>query len=616
MKAVKKIKLVNVKRGKLNQIGFAIAVTVAIIVSVYSSMISQKDAISADKASIEFSDGWSFEDSTRTIQSTSLLRHDIRTDKTYNLSKKLPDKLPQDAVLFFQIDHNSVKAYIEDAEIRVLGVYTNGAYGIQYSELYAAIALNQAYAGRTISLTVTNKASANGIDIGKMKIMNQNEFTLEIIKEKSVQCMLFVAMLVIALMLFAVGIKFRGQFTGVKNELFMFLKWFILIAAIWILLDSKILSVIFGYNDCQYFISFYSFMIMPIPFALFVNGMFDNKNKIFDILAGLLTANFLLNVLLLLCGVIHSHAQTLFVVHILVVILACATFYVSIYNYLKYKSPGTHEMIVGMLLFVLISIIALFMFYFGKSNLYSIAFAVGQIVLIIFLSLGAIRKAFSVATSARLSEENETKSLKAQNSLLVSQISSHFFYHVLSAVRTLIKIDPNSAYKMMGDLSKYLRYKTDSGSRMNDLVKFSDELKAIEAYVALKKVLLGDRLKVIYEIENSDFYIPVLSVQPIVENAIKHGIEKKEIGGTVRITAREDEKHYNVIVEDDGMGFDENSVNAGDKISVSRRNIEERLSYYGDNKIEIENSLSKGTKVTIRFIKEMKLDCDDGTPQN
>ncbi|MEG2524682.1 MAG: hypothetical protein RSB03_03710, partial [Oscillospiraceae bacterium] len=298
MKAVKKIKLVNVKRGKLNQIGFAIAVTVAIIVSVYSSMISQKDAISADKASIEFSDGWSFEDSTRTIQSTSLLRHDIRTDKTYNLSKKLPDKLPQDAVLFFQIDHNSVKAYIEDAEIRVLGVYTNGAYGIQYSELYAAIALNQAYAGRTISLTVTNKASANGIDIGKMKIMNQNEFTLEIIKEKSVQCMLFVAMLVIALMLFAVGIKFRGQFTGVKNELFMFLKWFILIAAIWILLDSKILSVIFGYNDCQYFISFYSFMIMPIPFALFVNGMFDNKNKIFDILAGLLTANFLLNVLL------------------------------------------------------------------------------------------------------------------------------------------------------------------------------------------------------------------------------------------------------------------------------------------------------------------------------
>ncbi|MEG1984978.1 MAG: histidine kinase, partial [Oscillospiraceae bacterium] len=478
------------------------------------------------------------------------------------------------------------------------------------------IAINQEYAGQTISLTVTNKANAQGIDIGKMRIMNRNEFTLEIIKEKSVQCILFVAMLVVALLLSAAGIKFKGQFAGVKNDAFMFLKWFILTAAIWILFDSKILAVIFGYNDCQYFISFYSFMIMPIPFALFVNAMFDNKNKIFDILAGLLTVNFLLNVLLLLCGAIHSHAQTLFIVHILVVILACATFYVSIYNYVKHKSPGTHEMIVGMLLFVLISVIALLMFYLGKSNLYSIVFAAGQIVLIVFLSFGVIKKAFSVATSAMLSEENETKSLKAQNSLLVSQISSHFFYHVLSAVRTLIKIDPDSAYKMMGDFSKYLRYKTDSGSRMNDLVKFSDELKAIEAYVALKKVLLGDRLKVIYEIENSDFYIPVLSVQPIVENAIKHGIEKKEVGGTVRISTKEDEKHYNVIVEDDGMGFDKNLGNAGDKISVSRRNIEERLSFYGDNEIAIESYRGKGTKVTLRFIKEMKPDCDDDTPQN
>ncbi|MEG0832771.1 MAG: histidine kinase [Oscillospiraceae bacterium] len=600
------------KKNNAINLGFLFAVLAVISVSIYAAGAYQKIKPQEESTAIDFSDGWTYSEVSDPTDSQTPKKEDNSVKKRYILSKKLPDMLPQDAIMHLQINHNAVKAYVSGVRIPVEGVLEDGVFGIRYPELYATVSLKQAYAGHLITLDVEDESGNSGIDIGNIRIISRNELTVSFVKEKTVQCILFVMLVTIAVLLFAAEIKFHGQYSDIGEDTFRYLKWFILIAAIWVLFDSKILGVIYGYNDFQYLASFYSFMLMPIPMALFIGEMFDNKNRIFKIIAWLLIANVLLNIVLLMFGVIHSLSQTLPIVHVLIIVLACVTFYMSIYNYVKYESPGTHEMIIGMLLFAMMALIALILFYFGKSDYYSLAFAAGQLLLIIFLSLGVIKKMISVTKFAMKSEENEMKSLKAQNSLLVSQINTHFFYHVLSSIRTLIKVDPDAAYKMLGDFSKYLRYKTDSNSQKNDLVKFSDELKQIKTYADLKKVLLGDRLKVIYEIETSDFYIPVLSVQPLVENAIKHGIEKKQNGGTVRISVGDEKDFYKVTVEDDGVGFDTKLVKDREAISVSQNNIKERLSYYGDNNIKIVSTPNKGTRVTLTFVKEMKPDADDG----
>lgn len=122
----------------------------------------------------------------------------------------------------------------------------------------------------------------------------------------------------------------------------------------------------------------------------------------------------------------------------------------------------------------------------------------------------------------------------------------------------------------------------------------------------LKKVLLGDRLHVEYDIACDHFRIPVLTVQPLVENAICRGIEAKEGGGTVWLSVREDAQHYIVTVRDDGMGFAVSAQKNGQTVSVSYNNIRERLRYYGNHTLSICSAPNDGTCITVTYEKRLE----------
>lgn len=203
------------------------------------------------------------------------------------------------------------------------------------------------------------------------------------------------------------------------------------------------------------------------------------------------------------------------------------------------------------------------------------------------------------------SEINSIKAEQATNKLLVTQIESHFFYHIMNTIRVLIKTNPDEAYKMIGDFSKYLRYKTDNSGTGSGLVKFSEEMKTINAYIDMEKISLGDKLRVVIDIENDDFYIPVLTIQPIVENAIKHGIEKSKGGGTLNIRTTVEESFNVITIQDDGVGYDSKTETSDNRKSTALENIRERLSFFGDNELIISSIPMKGTKVTVRLKKEL-----------
>jgi LytS/YehU family sensor histidine kinase len=192
-----------------------------------------------------------------------------------------------------------------------------------------------------------------------------------------------------------------------------------------------------------------------------------------------------------------------------------------------------------------------------------------------------------------------------QTEVLLTQISSHFFYHTLNAIQALIVLEPECASKMINDFSRYLRYRIDSVGVDKGLVTLREEMRSVTAYADINVVQLGDRLKVQYELEAEDFEIPVLTVQPIVENAIIHGIKPKAEGGTVSIKAIEKADCYQVTVEDDGVGFIPDE--ARKHTSVGMHNILTRLGRYKDCSMTIVSKKGEGTAVTLSFPKTMEV---------
>jgi sensor histidine kinase YesM len=120
----------------------------------------------------------------------------------------------------------------------------------------------------------------------------------------------------------------------------------------------------------------------------------------------------------------------------------------------------------------------------------------------------------------------------------------------------------------------------------------------------IEKLRFDDLLNIEYDIQATDFVLPLLSVQPLVENAVKHGVGMKEDGGTVRISSRETETAYEVVIEDDGVGFDVNEQKDDGRSHVGMENTKRRLKEMCGAEIVIESEVGKGTTARVIIPKK------------
>ena len=213
---------------------------------------------------------------------------------------------------------------------------------------------------------------------------------------------------------------------------------------------------------------------------------------------------------------------------------------------------------------------------------------------ILFLFVN-VKKNILLAEEAKRSKEAEIK-------IMMSQIQPHFVYNTLASISTLIKLDPDKAQSALDDFTEYLRLNlsslTDTG-----LITFKEELKHIETYISLEKMRFNDRLNVIYDINAKDFLVPPLSIQPIIENAVKHGILQKVEGGTIIFKTYEKSDSYIVEISDDGVGFNPEELKKDDNKHIGVNNVKYRLSSMCHAEMEISSEINKGTKVTVTFYK-------------
>ena len=135
-------------------------------------------------------------------------------------------------------------------------------------------------------------------------------------------------------------------------------------------------------------------------------------------------------------------------------------------------------------------------------------------------------------------------------------------------------------------------------------IPFAEELAHVECYLKIEKARFRENLNVIYSVKCQDFEVPPLSVQPLVENAVKHGIAKKRGGGVVTISSRQTETTYQITVSDTGVGFDVERYMEDGKVHVGLMNVRQRLHSIMNATVDVTSVPGNGTTVTVTIPKK------------
>jgi len=188
--------------------------------------------------------------------------------------------------------------------------------------------------------------------------------------------------------------------------------------------------------------------------------------------------------------------------------------------------------------------------------------------------------------------------------IMLSQIRPHFLYNSLTVIQDLCRTNPEQAERATVRFAKYLRGNMDA-LQTSSPISFAEELKHTKEYLALEQMRFEDKLTVRYDIQCETFSLPPLTLEPVVENAVRHGVRGNFDGrGEVAIATREYPDHYEIVVTDTGPGFDpeQQSKDQG-RSHIGLRNVRERLTRICGGTLNIASAPGKGTCVTITIPK-------------
>ncbi|MDP1396073.1 ATP-binding protein [Lysinibacillus capsici] len=196
----------------------------------------------------------------------------------------------------------------------------------------------------------------------------------------------------------------------------------------------------------------------------------------------------------------------------------------------------------------------------------------------------------------RMKQSSEER-LRIEAAWLQAQIQPHFFFNTLNSIISLHGIDNEKMEELLLAFSDYLQMSFDF-QNVDLVVPIDYELKLVRAYITIEQIRFGDRVQVVWDTPNNmDLFVPPLTIQTLVENAVQHGILSRREGGSVNISIHESEDHFTVTISDNGIGFD--PKNANKKASVGLVNTEQRLKQLFGVELSIDSVIGQGTTISF-----------------
>lgn len=226
-------------------------------------------------------------------------------------------------------------------------------------------------------------------------------------------------------------------------------------------------------------------------------------------------------------------------------------------------------------------------------------FILSQFIYLIFYG----RRTLAAAARANALEKELVQNRIA---IMLSQIQPHFMFNSLTAIKQLCAMDPARAEEAVGQFAAFLRGNLDSLGQSGS-ISFEKEMLHIQTYLSLEKMRFGKRLNIVYHTKFKEFSLPPLTVQPLIENAVRYGVTKQPKGGTVTISTEDKGDSITIIVSDDGVGFDPKQKKEDGRSHIGIDNVRSRLEHQCGGSLRVESTPGQGTTAVITIPKKKEV---------
>ena len=512
---------------------------------------------------------------------------------------KLGDNLAEGKYLAFYTLHQYTEVYIGNELIYSVTKSDENMMTETYGSDWITIPLGRPDEGKECTILIT--PAYKFIDTNNLEIFIGPAFVIyeATFKSDIIQLVLGVVALFMGILL--IGVAFTNYRKKEVGSNIFYLGIFTILLGLWRLTNVKFTPFLdFNKPTLFMYIAFASLMMVVPPLIKSIRSRYKEKSRIvLDILTMVISIACIVEIVLQLFGVLDIR-ELLWLTNGLIVVSCILALGCSIYDRVKYKNSLKESPDKYLIIIIIGGILDIILFYASNRSTNLICTLAAVNIYVIFEGMTML---FEYVNYQKRLASQERQLIDKELAIKMSQIQPHFLYNSLTSIHYLCDKDPKLAKKAVKWFSTYLRGNLESMSKEN-MVPFEQELNHIEIYLKLEKLRFGDYLDIVYNIEEQDFMIPTLAIQPLVENAVKYGVGDKKEGGQVIIGTTSTDTHYIVTIEDTGTGFDVNEEKHDGRQHVGIANVKERLSMICNGELIIHSEIDKGTVAIIRIPKD------------
>lgn len=489
--------------------------------------------------------------------------------------------------------HQYVRVYVDGVEQYRLDAARDDQIVQTPGATWCIFPIYQEDAGKEICIEITPVyESASGRE-PEIYMGTVQDIFLGCAKRELPQIILCILTVIVGLIFLIVGLY--GYTVLGKGKTLIAHGLFSIMLGIWKLTDLRTTVMLFpSHTVFLYYCSVCMLSLCAVPLIKALSRRVSRLcGQLLNICCVLCASVCIIQHLLQILGILDLR-QMLLGTHVSIVVSSLITIPSLIYDGFVYRRPAK-EQHNKLLLFICVpgALLDIVLFYFTDDSSRLVFTLAAHLIYTIIVGTQTLIR----------TNRQEAEIEKSQNAVLRSQIQPHFLFNSLTAIAQLCEKDPALAKQATITFSEYYRGNLRAINHAEP-IPFAQELEHLKMYLFIEQLRFGDSLNVVFDIETTDFQIPALTIQPLVENAVKHGVGAKEEGGTVTICVRDLADSVSIRISDDGVGFDPNTLNNHDLQHVGLENVKNRLLLMCDAALQVQSTPGAGTTVTISVPKE------------
>lgn len=539
-----------------------------------------------------------------------------RKEITFTLDKTIET----DVTLAFYTVHQYVSVWLDGENVYQLQPYENLKFSKTVGCNWVMIPIYREDAGKEVKIEITPVYESFRNREVELLIGSELSIYKERLSKDLPQLILGIIAVFVGIVFICVS-GYRNSKRRAWDNIFE-LGIFATMLGFWKLTDTRFTPFILPDKSVMFFyISVTMLMIGIVPLMKWIGRYYTKKSKcaleVYCILSVLIS---LIQLMLQFLGILDIR-ETLTVTHIVIGIGVILAGILAVYE--KIKNKEKREIFIGTKLSYLcvVGVIADVAAFYIKGNSSGLVFTLlSFLIYMVFVGVATMNnysekelllaeKEHQLAEKDReLAEKNRELAEKDRElterriAVMMSQIRKHFIFNVLTTISGFCKYDAKKADEALIRFARYLR-KNINTIEEEGMIAFSAELEQVEDYVALEQMRFPDRIMFSKNIEEMNFKIPPLTVQPLVENAIKHGLLEDDSSGTVMLRTQREENVVVITISDDGVGFIPRELESKECVGI--RNVRYRLENMAGGSIDFDSTPGVGTKVTIKIPMEV-----------